>query len=177
VDGLLLGLLDPEFGVRRQCALTLASLTERAPSLVVPREVVFAAVVRDLEGAPKGWSEDHAVAVAENGGTDPGVRTPVERGLSHVFALLSLAVEREPLQIAYWAVLGEDQRLRGTALEYLEHVLPDDVRRALWPYLGTRAAPSAPSAHSRTRQHLVQDLLQSSESLGHSQALRRMPRR
>jgi AAA family ATP:ADP antiporter len=174
VDGLLLGLQDPDFGVRRQCALTLAHLTERAPSLVVPREAVFAAVVRDLAGAPKGWSEDHAAALAENGGTDPGARTPVERGLSHVFALLSLAVEREPLQIAYWAVLGDDPRLRGTALEYLENVLPDDVRRALWPYLGTRATPSATS---RTRQHLVEDLLQSSESLGHSQAMRRIPRR
>jgi hypothetical protein len=173
VDGLLLGLMDPDFGVRRQSALTLAHLASRAPSLVVPREAVFAAVVRDLEAGPKGWTEDKEAATGE-GGADRGTRSPVERGLSHVFALLSLAVEREPLQIAYWAVLGADARLRGTALEYLENVLPDDVRRALWPHIGTRPPVAA---SSRTRQHLVEDLMQSSVSLGVSQAMRRIPRR
>jgi AAA family ATP:ADP antiporter len=173
-DGLVLGLLDRRFGVRRQCALTLAHMTEREPKIVVPRAAIFAAVVRDLEAAPGGWTEDHDTAVAEGGGTDPGSRTPLERGLSHVFALLSLVVDREPLQIAYWAVRGEDPALRGTALEYLENVLPEDVRRVLWPYIGTRPAPPPPS---RTRQHLVQDLMRSSDSLNLSQAMKRMPRR
>jgi ATP:ADP antiporter, AAA family len=174
VDGLMLGLLDPQFGVRRQCALTLAHITEREPTLAVPRAAVFASVVRDLEAAPKGWTEDHETAIAENGAADLGSRTPIERGLSHVFALLSLVVEREPLQIAYWAVLGDDAPLRGTALEYLENVLPEDVRRVLWPYIGTR--PTPPPA-SRTRQNLVEDLMQSSASLGLSQAMKRIPRR
>jgi hypothetical protein len=48
-----------------------------------------------------------------------------------VFALLSLAVEREPLQAAYRALVGGDASLRGTALEYLENVLPEDVGRRL----------------------------------------------
>ena len=81
-------------------------------------------------------------------------------------------MEREPLQIAYWAVLGADPGLRGTALEYLENVLPDDVRRALWPHVGARARPSSPT---RPRQLLEQDLLRSGETLGLSrQALKRI---
>ena len=32
-------------------------------------------------------------------------------------------------------ILGGDDALRGTALAYLENVLPDAVRRALWPLL------------------------------------------
>ena len=148
-DGLLLGLLDPQFGVRRQCALTLAHMTEREPKITVPRAAVFAAVVRDLEAAPQGWAEEPD-DTGEKSGAGPRPRTPAERGLAHVFALLSLVVEREPLQIAYWAVLGEDAALRGTALEYLENVLPDDVRRALWPYVGTRPAPRAPRARAST---------------------------
>jgi hypothetical protein len=89
-----------------------------------------------------------------------------------VFTLLSLAVEREPLQIAYWAVLGEDPALRGTALEYLENVLPEDVRRVLWPQLGARArTPAVP----RARQRLVEDLLRSGATMGLSrQALKKM---
>jgi hypothetical protein len=172
-DGLLLGLADPQFGVRRQCALTLARITERESAVVVPRAAVFAATLRELEGAPQGWGEEEAeVGGAEESSPEVRPQTPGERGLAHVFTLLSLAVEREPLQIAYWAVLGADPNLRGTALEYLANVLPDDVRRALWPHIGARA--QAPAA-TRSRQRLEQDLLRSSETLGlDRQALKRM---
>ena len=64
-----------------------------------------------------------------------------ERHLEHVFNLLALTLEREPLRISYWAVRSGDT-LRGTALEYLENVLPEDVREILWPLLGVRRRPS-----------------------------------
>jgi hypothetical protein len=56
-DGLLLGLADPQFAVRRQCALTLARITEKEPTIAVPRAAVFAATLRELEAAPRGWGE------------------------------------------------------------------------------------------------------------------------
>jgi AAA family ATP:ADP antiporter len=172
-DGLLLGLSDPSFGVRRQCALTLARMTEKTPALAVPRAAVFAATVRELEGAPHGWAEEVDRITPEDAAPEGQPETPAERGLSHVFTLLSLAVEREPLQIAYWALLGGDPGLRGTALEYLENVLPEEVRRSLWPHLGARArATTAP----RPRQHLVQDLLRSGATMEMSRAaLKRAP--
>jgi hypothetical protein len=52
---------------------------------------------------------------------------PVDRQLPQLFALLSLTLERGPLQIAWAAMNGPDRTLRGTALEYLDNVLPDDV--------------------------------------------------
>jgi hypothetical protein len=165
-DGLLQALSDPLLEVRRQCALTLARITEREPLLVVPRNAVFAATLRELEAGPDGWGEDGG------GGEEPlpeGERpqTPAERGLAHVFTLLSLAVPREPLQIAYWALLGGDTSLRGTALEYLENVLPEDVRRALWPHLGAHAA----SAARRSRQQVEQDLIRLGDTHGFSREL------
>ena len=76
-----------------------------------------------------------------------------------MFTLLSLAVEREPLQIAYWALLGEDAALRGTALEYLENVLPEDV--------GARSGRTSACAPRRppgaAAQQIVQELLRSSD--------------
>jgi ATP:ADP antiporter, AAA family len=147
-------------------------MTERAPALVLPRAEVFAATVRELARAPRGWEEEAERGPAdETAGATP--QSQAERGLAHVFTLLSLAVEREPLQIAHRAVLGQDPGLRGTALEYLENVLPDDVRRALWPHLGAglRAA-----AAPRPRQNLVQDLLRSGATLGMNRAdLKREP--
>jgi ATP/ADP translocase len=167
-NGLLQALADPELEVRRQCALTLARITEREPSLVIPRSAVFAAALRELEVGPDGWGEDGDGAGGEEAlpeGERP--QTRAERGLAHVFTLLSLAVPREPLQIAYWALLGADASLRGTALEYLENVLPEDVRRALWPHLGAHAA----SAARRSRQQVEQDLLRLGDTHGFSREL------
>jgi hypothetical protein len=42
---------------------------------------------------------------------------------------------REPLRIAYRSLGSADRRLRGTALEYLEGVLPRHIRERLWPLL------------------------------------------
>jgi hypothetical protein len=135
VDGLLSALSDPAFEVRRQCARTLERLTTRNVGLQVPAAVVFAAAARELEAGPESWSQDAAIPeVTPAEGLDPR-ETPVERGLGHVFTLLSLALEREPMRIAGRAVRSEDATLRGTALEYLHNVLPDPVREALWPHL------------------------------------------
>jgi hypothetical protein len=178
VEGLLLGLADPRFEVRRECALTLARITQREASLRVRKAEVFAAVVRELEHGPDGWTmEASAAKEAEALGDESDApQTPAERGLAHVFTLLSTALEREPVQTAYWALLGEDAALRGTALEYLENVLPDDVARALWPHLGVRA-PSA--RRPRAPEQIAQELLRSSDTSGFSrEALRKiLPRR
>ena len=143
VHGLLLGLGDTRLDVRAQCALALASITSRHPELGVPRADVFSAVRREVseaEGAPD---------------------------LDHVFTLLSLVLEREPLQIALQALRGPDRSLRGTALEYLENVLPEGLRQALWPSLGERTPPPRVP---RTRQDVMNELLSSSAAVPLSRA-------
>jgi hypothetical protein len=143
VYGLLLGLEDARLDVRAQCALALASITGRHPELSVPRADAFAAVRREVSAA--GGAPD----------------------LDHVFTLLSLALEREPLQIALQALRGPDRALRGTALEYLENVLPEDLRHALWPSLGERVPAPRPR---RARQDVMNELLSSSAAVPLSRA-------
>ena len=77
----------------------------------------------------------------------------------HVFALLSLALDGEPMAIALRALRGSDPGLRGTALEYLDHVLPARIRAALWPRLGVTAAETA---SRRTVDEVRGELLASS---------------
>jgi hypothetical protein len=131
-DGLLAALEDPDPELRAQCALALAALSH-APGVRLPAERVFGAVRREL-GAPA-------------------------PDLDHVFTLLSLVLEREPLEIAAWALRGADARLRGTALEYLDNVLPAEIRAALRPHVGS--PPAAPRA--RPREELLGELLRSAE--------------
>ena len=55
---------------------------------------------------------------------DAFVRDRAGESLAHVFTLLSLVLQREPLQIAFRCLQTDDEHLQGTALEYLEGVLP-----------------------------------------------------
>jgi hypothetical protein len=54
-----------------------------------------------------------------------------------------------------------DIQLRGTALEYLENVLPAPIRQGLWPYLVPSRAAHREQPHDKT----IARLLQSSESM------------
>ena len=79
-----------------------------------------------------------------------------------MFTVLSVVLEREPLQLAYRALATDDESLRGTGLEYLENVIPADIREALWPYLGDRrVTKSSP----RDREVVVSELLDSMSSM------------
>jgi hypothetical protein len=87
---------------------------------------------------------------------DEFVNERAGRSLAHVFTLLSLVLPAAPLQIAYQAVHATDGRLKGTALEYLEKVLPPDVSVRLLPFVnGTPGAVRT----SRSREEIIAELL------------------
>jgi len=104
VLGLAAALEEPSAEVRFAAASALAALHERSGIAGLSRERVLDEVRRELDSGQ-----------------------PVDRQLPHVFALLSLWLERDALQIAWAAMKTNDRTLRGTALEYLNNVLPDDV--------------------------------------------------
>jgi hypothetical protein len=163
VEGLLRALQDPDFEVRRQSALTLQRLLERDPALRVPADAAFAAAVRELQADAAAWGEEPEEPPRDDAfPAEDAPRTPAQRGLAHVFTLLALAGDREHLHIAHLAVTGRDPVMRGTALEYLENVLPEAVRAALWPHLGVRARAGRAA---RPRQDVERDLLRSGDTL------------
>lgn len=132
-DGLLLGLRDERPDLRYRCAQALVRMKEENPGITISSEEAMAAALREI-------------AIGGQSG----------RSLDHVFSILSLALEKEPLQIALRALRVGDAALRGTALEYLDNVLPDAVRKELWPRLGSpaRLAPSG-----RSTEEVRDDLL------------------
>jgi hypothetical protein len=96
------------------------------------------------------------------GGPEPGVAGSHDDVIDHVFTLLSLVLEREPVQLAARALHAEDRALIGTALEYLETVLSDELKRALWKRLqvGVRERSLIRPSHE-----LLDELLRSSNAL------------
>lgn len=120
IAGLSDGLFDAELDVRHQCAWALQRASETS-AVALPRERVFEAVRRELERAGR--------ISSGRDGPDPAEL----RSLEHAILVLSLVLEREPLVLAYRALLSGDEGMRGTALEYFENVLPEDLRQAGLP--------------------------------------------
>jgi AAA family ATP:ADP antiporter len=167
VEGLQGGLRDPRFEVRYRCGRGLAHLSELDPSLSIPSEEAFAAVLREVQAGAGVWESRKVLDRMDDDSWSPVLDEVLQdranRSLEHVFTLLALALPRQPLKIAFKGLHTTDPLLRGTALEYLETTLPPDIRKALWPYLEDNR-PRRPGP-SRTPDKVLSDLLDSSASI------------
>lgn len=56
--------------------------------------------------------------------------------MEHVFTLLGLVHDQGALELALAAICSDDVNLRGTALEYLENVIPEEILELLRPHFG-----------------------------------------
>ena len=164
-DGVFLGLEDLRFEVRFQCGRALASILEKNPRVRVDRERVFDAVRREVAVGRPVWQSHRLLDSVEADArsfVDEFLKDRAGQSLAHVFTLLSLVLPTAPLQIAYRGLHTDDPGLRGTALEYLEGVLPPDLRDRLWPFLTDRPKKRQ---DSRARDEILADLLRSNESI------------
>ncbi|MCL4819925.1 MAG: hypothetical protein KJ067_12315 [Vicinamibacteria bacterium] len=118
VPGLLMALVSAPSEVRHECSAALLRL--------VPEGFELPLRADDL----------HGLAARELLHLRPGRALKEPHKLEHVFHLLSLVHDRRALRAALWA-LRDGGALRGTALEYLDNVLPDPVADPLFAALGT----------------------------------------
>jgi hypothetical protein len=150
--GLWRGLVDSSFEIRYRCGEVLARLATDGRLAPVAAETVFDAVRRELVIDPAVWLardviDDGVAPSAASGQERDDARVRSGSALAHVFTVLGLVLPSEPLRIALHAVLTDDPTLRETALEYLESILPTDVRAQLWPVLeaGSDQVPGVPA--------------------------------
>jgi hypothetical protein len=147
-DGLALGLDAKSFDVRYASGRVLVGMREQNADLHFTASAMFERAKRELEM--------------------PSVDA---RSLEHVFDILSLTFPREAIQLAYGALQSQDPFLRGVALEYLDVVLPGDVRNAMRPRL---SRPPPMPALQRPSATSLDDLLKSKQTiLTHLVELRR----
>lgn len=159
VSGLTQGLADRRFEVRFRCGKALASIQAVDERLSPATDQVLAAITRELEAGKHIW-ESHQLLDGYD--EDELVGARANHGLEHVFTLLSLILPRQPLRISFQALHTDDAMLRGTALEYLQSVLPGPVWVSLWPYL---ADGPSPERTQRKREEILAQLMQSHESI------------
>src|SRR5690606_16709904 len=97
---------------------------------------VFQLVSRERDVPSAEWTRSFSVTDSEGLSLEPPA-TPghAPPRVEYVFMLLSTVLEAEPLALCLKAVASGDPSLRGTALEYLENVLPARVYAPLSQHL------------------------------------------
>jgi len=137
VHSLFWALSSDAIEVRYRAALALGEVTRDNRELLPEHSQIYALVLNEVARGPL----DHAA-------------------LDHVFALLALALNRGALELARQGVLSEDRKLRGTALEYLESLLPETVRAPLVAALAELAGPRE-VAEKQANADLLEELRRS----------------
>ncbi len=140
VQGLTFGLQDSELDVRFRCGEALGRIKSNHPHLQVDTDAVWRAVYREI-GHIKGSG------YRSTQGVEP---------LRHLFNLLGIIFGPNEMDICYDALQSEDSTTRGTALEYLDNQLPQDVRTPLWPLI---ASGHSEPRSDRSAQEIMRDLL------------------
>ena len=182
VAGLLEALEDRRFEIRYRAGAALSSLLVRHPELRPPRSVAFALAEREVTVGRSVWESQARLTPDESEDASDGkdgeavgalLRERRDRSLEHVFNLLSLTFDRDTLRVALSALASGDRALEGTALEYLENVLPEAIRDGLWPYI---APAGTKPGRRRPASEIVDELLSSMNSLrlDRDELLRRM---
>jgi hypothetical protein len=166
VDGLVQGLADIRFEVRFQCARALAAIAAKHPTMKINANSVFDVVQKEVAVGRPVWEGRRLLDRLDDNEPstviDEFIRSRANQSLAHVFTVLSLVLPSEPLQIAFRGLHAGDENLRGTALEYLESVLPPMIREPLWPFLEDHR-PSGRTV--RPREEILADLVRSNNSL------------
>jgi AAA family ATP:ADP antiporter len=163
--GLVQALGDRRFEVRYRAGRALSRMAAAMTDPRIDRDQILSVIQREI-GVERGvWESRQLIDLADEESSPMEaevLRDRVSRSLEHVFTLLSLVLPRETLRLAFHALHTDDSYLRGTALEYLETVLPEALWRRLLPLLedGQRPAP-----RTRGSAEALKDLLASRESI------------
>jgi AAA family ATP:ADP antiporter len=177
-EGLFQALDDRRFEVRYRAGRALSRMAEEISGLQIDRERVLAVVLREM-GVGRGvWESRQLIDLTDEDSSPMEtdiLRDRVSRSLEHLFTLLSLILPRQTLRLAFHALHTGDPYLRGTALEYLETVLPESVWATLSPLV---EQGEVPAARTRGSADALRDLLASQESISIAlaEARRREPR-
>lgn len=165
-EGLFEAMRDRRFEVRYRAARGLSYLAGEIPGLRIDRERVFEVVLREMAVEHGIWETRQLIDLPDDD-TSPMeaevLRGRTSRSLEHLFTLLSLVLPPETVRLAFHSLHTGDRHLRGTALEYLETVLPEPVWQKFWPFLDE--GELQPTRPGRSSGQAMQDLLASRESI------------
>ena len=157
---------DRRFEVRYRSARALSYLAGEIPGLQIDRDRVFGVMIREM-AVERGLWETRQLIDQPDDESSPieaeVLRGRTSRSLEHLFTLLTLALPRETVRLAFHGLHTDDRHLSGTAIEYLETVLPEAVWAKLRPFLEEDEGRATRPA--RSSQEAMRELLASQNSI------------
>ncbi len=166
---------DRRFEVRYRSARALSYLIGEIPGLNVDPDRVYEVMLREMAVERSLWETRQLIDQPDDDSSPmeaEALRGRINRSLEHLFTLLSLALPSETVRLAFHGLHTGDRHLRGTALEYLETVLPPPIWSRLWPFLDE--GEELVRDRAKSSDQAVRELLASQHSIG--LALARVPR-
>ncbi|MGB5440888.1 MAG: Npt1/Npt2 family nucleotide transporter [Gammaproteobacteria bacterium] len=161
IDGLLLGMMDASFNVRYSSARALARMRSRNANLKIPSETIYTAIHKELDVSLDEWEvPGEELNLGDEQVEDAG-SSRINRNLEHVFTLLALTLDPDAVHMCKQAAFSKDLNLRGTALEYLENVLPAGLYQALVERLGLSEEERSSSRSLREVMKELKSVVQS----------------
>lgn len=148
VTGLLVALRDRDQDVRYRAAQALGKIRRRDARTRIDAERLQNALFAELGALDKASLK-------------PG--TAAERDLELAFLLIGIGDNPDTVDLCWRALHGDDQILRGTAVEYLETLLSNEVWRLLMPHLGL--VSRAPTAEKTTKGDAARALRSAADKL------------
>lgn len=130
-DALFRQLSGREFDIRYRCGRALVEVAARHPEFRPSPDAVFLAVQRELAS--------HGIAGEKGDGA--------RQRMTHMSNLLGLVLPAQSVQLAFRALQTRDSRVRATAIEYLDSVLPQGLRRQMAAQFDVPLKPAGPAVH------------------------------
>jgi ATP/ADP translocase len=168
-DAFLQALEAKRFEDRYRACIGLMNLVRKnvAPSEPHWQERIWRAVLQEVGIGRAVWEvqqildstvDDESEFVREN------VNVRGQLSLEHTFRLLALVLDHEAVRNAFHGVLVGDENFRSFSLEYLEQVLPADVKEKLWPFIGDLSDEQRERS-ARDLDEVVTDLAKTAHTL------------
>lgn len=157
-DGLSDALRDRRFEIRYRSARALDAILIRHPEYQPDRPAIFAVVANELSVNRSVWESRKLMDSPDADQllvSDPHLREKVLPSIAHVFSLLGLVLPRQAVQIALGALHAGDSRLRSLALEYLDSVLPKDLRLKLYDVIKESRPPQEGGSEEESLSKLL----------------------
>ncbi len=179
VAGLIQALADARFDVRQQAARALEYLKQRHTALEINPQPIYAAAERELDVTKAVWQSRRLLDQREGLDSyeylDPILLGNANLSLEHVFSLLAVIFDREPLLAAFRSLHHDDPMYRGLGLEYLETVLPERLRTKLFSVLEASPPPRRGDGNQPVRdatsELLATDALRADDLKAHAAML------
>ncbi len=158
-DGLMAHLLDRRSvrSAARVCAKALERILSKQLEFRPHSDAIVEVVRQELSTTQRlsHSSKESGVRMED------ALKDRAAKSIAHIFTLLGLVLPPQPVRLAFRALRAEDKKLHGVALEYLDSVLPHDLREQLSAYFeGSIAAPTG-----ARKEEALAKLLESNPSI------------